>query len=220
MCEETHIDTDTHIRRWWKQNQTILCKQRIRKAQEKSQNTTVCICVGCLYSPFGVDCSPREIALVKTNSFSVSGYSQFWVRDRSLCLLLITGTTLLTVQARGVLPQCPRIHVRSSCCVYMPCSLGVFHPAYLTLFPLSLLQSSLSLEGRDLETSHLGMNVPKSVCTLLSCGSLSLFPSATGSFCDGGWTRHWPMSRAVCLKGSFRCCSFSRTVVLSYWVFL
>lgn len=75
---------------------------------------------------------------------------------------------------------------------------------------------SVNLEGRDLETSHLGMNVPKSVCTLLSCGSLSLFPSATGSFCDGGWTRHWPVSRAACLKGSLLC-SFSRTL---YWVFL
>ena len=171
------------------------------------------------YSPFGVDCSPREIALVKTNSFFVSGYSQFWVRDRSLCLLLITGTTLLTLCRHG---ECCHSVYESMCaspavstCLVLLVSST---PAYLTLFPLSLLQSSLSLEGRDLETSHLGMNVPKSFCTLLSCGSLSLFPSAPGSFCDGGWTRHWPMSRAVCLKGSFRC--YVPLAEQSYWVFL
>lgn len=101
---------------------------------------------------------------------------------------LIAGTTLLNLCRHS--ECCHSVSeftcaspVVSACLVLLVSST----PTYLTFFPFSLLQSSLNLEGRDLEMFHLGVNVPKSLCTLLSCGSLSLFPSATGrSFCGGG----------------------------------
>jgi hypothetical protein len=51
------------------------------------------------------------------------------------------------------------------------------------LFLPLLMQGSLSSEGRDLiETSHLGLNIPKGVSC---CGSLYLFPfPAGGCFSD------------------------------------
>lgn len=141
------------------------------------------------YLSFSVDCSTREILLVKTNSFVVNGYSEFWVRDRSLCLLLSSlGTHCLTCAGRV---NAATVSM-NSCALVLLCLHASFSwcpspPTDLTLFPLSLLQSSLNLEGRDLEPSHLGMNIPKSLCTLLSCGSLPLLPSATGrSFCECG----------------------------------
>lgn len=106
------------------------------RLKKSPKHHCVCFVLVACYSPFSVDCSPREIPLVKTNSFFVSGYSQFWVRDRSLCLFLISGTTLLTLCRRSecghsvyesacASPVCP--HASFSWCPPPPLTLHSFH---------------------------------------------------------------------------------------------
>jgi hypothetical protein len=85
--------------------------------------------------------------------------------------------------------------------------------SYSTTLPP--LQGSLSPQGSDLiETSHLGLSVPRSFtfCVTSGCGSLHLFPSAAGgSFSEDGWARHWSMSIAGCYQDSFFAFLFSFT---------
>lgn len=93
----------------------------------------------------------------------------------------------------------------------LPCFEGFFpldvlHPHWLTIFS-PLPQGSLRHEHRDLMgTYRLGLTVvrPLTFSPLSHCGSLLLFPAATGrSFSDDSWTRYWPMSAPKCQESVF-----------------
>lgn len=116
----------------------------------------------------------------------------------------------MSMQALCMLPQSLSSYVCCWSCYLEGCFLNVPIPSgsqnLSSSFPLplflslpfpslysptcssSLAGSSLCPEGRDLmETSYLGLSVPRSLCKLSGCESLCLFSSAAGEhFSDDG----------------------------------
>jgi hypothetical protein len=147
-------------------------------------------------------CTPSETLLEKTNFSFMTGCLLdiasglgMWM---CIHLIQISAGTLSGLDLCRPCACCNSLWVHkciSPAVSRRPCFLGVLHPHWLLHSLSPLLQSFLNPEGSDLmETSHLGLTVPRSLTlwSLPSCGSLYLFPSAAGGgFSDDGWARHW-----------------------------